>query len=307
MYKIEEIINTIIQGNVFDVIKNIPSESINTVVTSPPYWGLRDYGINGQLGKEKTYKEYIDNLISIFDEIKRILKHDGSCWVNLGDSYCNSPTGNKTCGGGVGSNKFYQENHIHQTEKKDYGDLQQKSLVGIPDRFKIAMIDNGWICRNEIIWQKPNAMPESVTDRFTLDFEKFYFFTKNKKYYFEQQKEKCINGDPNPPRGSKGNKNVNSGLRKSDQPSEILPQKELRNVRSVWSISTQPIRKAHFATFPTKLIEVPIKSSCPEGGIVLDIFFGSGTTGLVAKNLNRNWIGIELNPEYIKIANERLN
>jgi site-specific DNA-methyltransferase (adenine-specific) len=346
LYNIEEIKNTIIQGHALDVLEEIPNESIDMVITSPPYWGLRNYNTNpiiwdnhnncehewqsfvrkgqtggtkslkvqikekenfqivkdsiqgfcvkcgawiGELGTEPIFELYIQHLLIIFNEIKRILKSSGSCWVNLGDSY----------------NKSLIKN------------IKKKSLIGIPDRFKIAMIDDGWICRNEIIWRKPNAMPQSPKDRFTLDYEKLYFFTKNVRYYFEQQKEKCVNGDPTSPRGSKGNKILNSGLRKQDALGKAnytgfneryfsKPPKEFRNMRSVWTISTQPIRDAHFATFPEKLIIVPIKSSCPENGIVLDIFFGSGTTGLVAKQQNKNYIGIELNPEYIEIANKRL-
>lgn len=359
MLEINDIINTIIQGNVLDRLKQIPSESINMVITSPPYWGLRNYNTNpqiwdgdndcehdwdsfikkgitggiksekvntkgqenfqivqdspqqicikcgawkGELGSEPTYELYIKHLCDIFDEVKRILTNDGTCWVNLGDSYA---------GSNQGTNYMTTENH--KSLLKDCG-IQSKSLVGIPDRFKISMIDNGWICRNDIIWHKPNAMPESVKDRFTADYERIFFFVKNKKYHFEQQKEKCVNGDPNPPRGSKGNKVLNSGLRKQDQLgknnytgfNDRCTPKEFRNVRSVWNIATQPLKDAHFATFPEKLLEVPIRAGCPENGIVMDIFMGSGTTAIVSNKNNRNYIGIELNPEYIKIAENRI-
>lgn len=353
MYQINNILNTIIQGNTLEVLKNIPDNSINMVITSPPYWGLRCYNTNpqiwdgdenckhewnteiirkrtnsnicikcgawkGELGSEPTYEMYINHLIQIFDEVKRILKDDGTCWVNLGDSYAgsNQGAGTKNLSSKQTSNRGtnYMTTETHKSLLKNCG-IKPKSLVGIPDRFKIAMIDNGWICRNDIIWHKPNAMPESVKDRFTIDYERLFFFTKNKKYYFEQQKEKCVNIYPTSPRGSKGSKTPNNGLRKQDLLGKnnytgfndrYIP-KEYRNVRSVWTIPTQPLKEAHFATYPEKLLEVPIKSGCPENGIVMDIFMGSGTTAIVAKRLNRNYIGIELNPEYIKIAENRIN
>ena len=271
MLDINKIKNTILQGDTLKTLKQIPDKSVNMVITSPPYWGLKNYGIDGQLGVERTFNEYIVNLILIFNETKRVLREDGVCFVNIGDTYsANRPyqiTGTKQVEGS-------QPDIGKQPQAKD-NNYQVKCLYCIPDRFKIAMIDNGWICRNEIIWHKPNAMPQSVKDRFTDDYEKIFLFSKNKKYYFEQQKEIALNG-------------------------------KTRNVRSVWSINTKPLKEAHFATYPEKLIETPIKSGCPEDGIVLDIFMGSGTTGVVAKKLHRNYIGIELNPEYIEIANSRI-
>lgn len=366
MYKIKDIKNTILSGNVLSELKKVPSNSINMVFTSPPYWGLRNYntdpqvwggsdncthlwdtgikkGISGgtnskkvqikdkdnfqitkdtvygncslcgawsgELGQEPTFHMFIDHLMLIFTEVKRVLTDDGTCWVNIGDSYAaNRPyqiTGTKAVEGSQPTQK--------QPQAKD-NSVRQKSLYGIPDRFKIAMIDSGWICRNQLIWYKRNAMPESVRDRFTVDYEPIYMFAKNPKYYFDQQKEPCVNGDPTSPRGSRGSK-PNSGRRKKQDDlgkanytgfnARYVPRKE-RNVRSVWDIPVQPFREAHFATFPPKLLETPIVSGCPKKGIVLDIFFGSGTTGLVAKKLNRNYIGIELNEEYIKIAENRL-
>jgi DNA modification methylase len=312
MYNINEITNTIIHGNVVDVLKEFPSESIDMVITSPPYWGLRDYGIDGQLGMEPTYQEYIFNLIGVFDEVKRILKPEGTCWVNLGDCY----NGSGKCSG-----RTWEDGNIPNMSKKqttnagsltinnktDIKEIGKKSLVGIPDRFKIAMIDNGWICRNDVIWHKSNAMCESVRDRFTVDYEHLFFFVKSRQYYFDQESVKEPSVYPNDNRKERANKNQKrmptekiNGVRPG---SKTYP---LRNKRSVWTIPTRPLREAHFATFPEKLINIPIMSSCPESGIVLDIFFGSGTAGIVAKQLNRNWIGIELNPEYIEIANKRL-
>ena len=194
----------------------------------------------------------------------------------------------------------------HKSLLKNCG-IKAKSLIGIPDRFKIAMIDRGWICRNDIIWHKPNAMPESVKDRFTDDYERLFFFTKNRKYYFEQQLEEYQSKPQKPV--NKNQQNCNKGYimdRFSAGCRDYYSQGG-RNKRSVWSINTKPFKGAHFAVFPEELIETPIKAGCPENGIVMDIFMGSGTTAIVAKRLNRNYIGIELNPEYIKIAENRIN
>jgi DNA modification methylase len=289
-------LNKIYNGNALDVLKTFPNECVDMVITSPPYWALRDYGAEGQLGLESTFQEYINKLCDIFDEVKRVLKKSGSCWVTLGDAYSGS-------GKGVGGIK----------ERT----LPSKSLLQIPSRFAIEMCNRGWILRNEIIWHKPNAMPSSVNDRFTVDYEKLFFFVKSKKYYFEQQKEPMITTDTNPPRGSKGVLGQeNSGLRKQDQigradytgfNKRYLPPKDLmRNKRSVWSINTKPFKEAHFATYPEELIITPIKACCPENGIVLDPFMGSGTTAVVARGLGLKYVGIELNPDYIKIADKRL-
>lgn len=284
-------LNKIYNGDALDVLKTFPDECVDMVITSPPYWALRDYGAEGQLGLETTFQEYINKLCDIFDEVKRVLKKSGSCWVNLGDAYSGS-------GKGVGG-------------------IKSKSLLQIPSRFAIGMCNRGWILRNEIIWHKPNAMPQSVRDRFTVDYEKLFFFVKSKKYYFEQQKEPMITTDTNPPRGSKGVLGQeNSGLRKQDQigradytgfNKRYLPPKDLmRNKRSVWSINTKPFKEKHFATYPEELIITPIKACCPENGIVLDPFMGSGTTAVVARSLGLKYVGIELNPDYIKIADKRL-
>lgn len=299
-------LNKIYNGNALDVLKTFPDESVDMVITSPPYWALRDYGAEGQLGLESTFQEYINKLCDIFDEVKRVLKKSGSCWVNLGDAYSGS-------GKGVGG-------------------IKSKSLLQIPSRFAIEMCNRGWILRNEIIWHKPNAMPSSVNDRFTVDYEKLFFFVKSKKYYFKQQKEQmktnhiCWKSIRKHSRmvslniTKQGSKGVlgqeNSGLRKQDQigradytgfNKRYLPPKDLmRNKRSVWSINTKPFKEKHFATYPEELIITPIKACCPENGIVLDPFMGSGTTAVVARSLGLKYVGIELNPDYIKIAEKRL-
>lgn len=302
-------INKIYQGDALETLKTFPDKCIDMVITSPPYYGLRDYGVDGQIGVEPTFQEYIDKLCDIFDEVKRVLKDDGTCWVNIGDSYDGNKRG-KTDLKVSEATKHSCEGLIKKTQ------LQNKCMLQIPARFAIEMTNRGWILRNEIIWCKPNAMPSSVKDRFSVDYEKLFFFSKSTKYYFKQQKEPMKTTDINPPRGSKGVMGqLNSGLRKQDLlgsdytgfNARYNPQKDLmRNMRCVWNINTQPFKGHHFAVFPEKLVETPIKAGTKKGGVVLDIFMGSGTTGVVAKKLGRNYIGIELNEKYVSMAKKRI-
>lgn len=296
----------IILGDCLEVMQGMDDESVDCVITSPPYWGLRDYDTEGQLGLETDFNEYIDKLCAIFDEVKRILKLTGSCWVNIGDSYNANYRG-----GDFGSASAKQRSNKGTVKFMKRTGFSDKCLVQIPSRFAIAMTYRGWILRNEIIWHKPNAMPASIKDRFTVDYEKVFFFTKSKKYYFEQQLEplamstavdrRTLSGnftEKRPGRGFTGLASRGGGM--------LRPNQNGRNKRSVWSISTKPLKDSHFATFPKALVEPMVKAGCPEGGIVLDPFFGAGTTGVVAKKLNRAYIGIEINPDYIKIAEQRL-
>ena len=400
MFTREELRNKIFQGNAIDVLKTFPSKSVEMCITSPPYWGLRDYQSEdiiwdsnnecehdfstkapprrnrstddfkfagevqkgnigsspnlpetsfcskcsagkGSLGLEPTHELYIKHLCDIFEETKGVLKDTGTLWVNLGDTYASSPKATQSFDfGRSGKNSAVglQSNSRKGRGKAGNG-VQNKSLVGVPFRFVIEMINRGWICRQTIIWYKNNVMPSSVKDRFTVDFEYIFFFSKQGKYYFEQQKEE--NG---------------------------------RNKRSVWNVNTKPHKEAHFAVFPEELIETPIKAGCPEfvcvtcghsreekfeslstkdysnesnykrqidlehgqsafnrnqatfdsvsynskglsdcgcgdefkRGMVLDIFAGSGTTAVVAKKNNRDYVGIELNGDYIDMCKERL-
>ncbi len=295
--------NHIYQGSALEVLKTFPDESIDCCMTSPPYWNLRDYGVEGQIGLEPTFKLYITNLCSIFDEVKRVLKPQGSCWINLGDSY-------STQSGGMAQGKYGKlgTNVMDgQKIKQPKTELKDKCLCMIPERFAIKMINNGWILRNQIIWRKPNAMPSSSVDRFTVDFEKVFFFVKETKYHFKQQLEPIQNSTISRVRyprcnedskGASGNYGISA--------TEYGDYSNGRNMRTTWDISLKPFGEAHFATYPEKLVETPLKSGCPEEGIVLDPFFGAGTTGLVALKQNKKFIGIELNPEYIEIANKRL-
>ena len=356
---------TLKQGDCLEVMKTMPDKSVDLIVTSPPYFNLRDYGVNGQIGQEKEVDEYVDNLVRIFMEAYRILKDDGSCFVNIDDVYI------------------------------------KQSLACIPDKFKIKMCENGWFCRNEIIWHKPNAMPSSAKSRFNNDYEKMFFFTKKPKYFFNTQyepfksvvsknatsqkegkyqsleQESSVRQGMNKRRGSKLvylRKNLpaqeefvqfmrerttiddiveNSNLKRSKvehwfrkdkggfsfpsvddwnsikwlvddwseafvtidarltdvtiETDDILKNSQNGRIkRAVWSINTKPFKGYHCAPFPEELVRTPILACTQEGGVVLDPFMGSGTTGVVALKLNRTFIGIELNSEYIEIAQKRI-
>ena len=324
--------NIILQGDALEKLKKLTDESVNCVMTSPPYWALRDYGVEGQLGLEPTFDLYIKHLCDIFNEVKRVLRKDGTCWVNLGDTYIGSPARNKT-DESEGEDGVYSRlrsrnmskdpknpQSIRAREQVPKQKLPNKSLTMIPQRFAIEMVNRGWILRNIIIWHKPNPIPHSVKDRFTVDFEYLFFFVKSKKYWFKQQREKRkydydkeIKYDgKNPSCTSKKitkedrDKIRNRGIEKGFKYDKVYNHPDGRNKRTVWKITTRSLKEAHFAVYPEELCETPIKAGCPEGGVVLDPFFGSGTTGLVALKQNKKFIGIELNPEYIKIAKKRL-
>ena len=296
-------INKIYNCDCLEGLKEIDDESINCCITSPPYWALRDYGVDGQLGLEPTFEEYIDKLCNIFDEVKRVLRKDGTCWVVIGDTYGGTGTGQEKSMESKNKQTSGQyEDAIEARNTKNIATkgIYDKCLLMIPFRFAIEMVNRGWILRNTIIWYKPNCMPASVKDRFTVDFEYIFFFVKNKKYWFEQQFE---------PQQNWGLRDRTEGKYKKAGLANGLTGEiniEGRNKRSVWQVTTKPFKEAHFAVYPPDLIEPMIKAGCPENSIVLDPFFGSGTTGLVAKKLNRNYIGFELNKEYCKIAYNRI-
>ena len=360
-------LNKIYNMDCIEGMRMLDDCSVNLVVTSPPYFQMRDYEVEGQVGVESTPSQYVDRLIDIFDEAKRVIKSDGSCWVNIADTYS-----------------------------------KNGSLYAIPDMFKVAMIKSGWICRNEIIWHKPNAMPSSAKTRFNNDYEKFYFFTKNKNYYFETQyeeaktsqaafkkrtngaskyksikQESTVRQGMNRERGDKlievrpnlpsqkafvnfmrSRTNINAlsnevGIKRTkmehwfrkdvggfaypsiedwntikfmvdDWSNEFIKINDKltyveyetddinKNIdrgrlkRAVWSINTKAFKGGHFASYPEQLIETPIQASCPEGGVVLDMFLGSGTTAIVSQKMNRNYIGFELSKEYCEIAEQRI-
>ena len=315
----ENFLNKIINGNSLEVLKTIPDNSIDCCITSPPYWGLRDYGHDEQLGSEKHFKDFVINLCNVFDEVKRVLKPTGTCFVNLGDTFSSDTKGT----GGPSDKQLSNKGSRYEAKKFDT-EIPNKCLCLVPERFAIEMIDRGWTIRNQIIWHKPNQMPSSAKDRFTVDFEKVFFFVKQPTdYYFEQQLEKSITQE-NRPAGVVRDREYDYDskqaiIQKRKRPNGISVEQskkmgnvgncgvnEFRNVRTVWSINTEPSTEAHFATYPQRLVERMLKAGCPENGIVLDPFFGSGTTGVYARKANRNFVGIELNPEYVKIAENRL-
>ena len=412
-------VNTIYEGDALEILKQLPDACVDSVMTSPPYWSLRDYGKQaetiwdgkpdckhsfeqttqkaegynntrrrwqhgatrknepknwskqikkyafckkcgawkGQLGLEKDFDLFIKHLCDIFDEVKRVLKKQGTCWINLSDTYSQS--------GGAGNQYFSFSGKNRTGEFKKYAghkakNLPPKCLCLIPFRFAIEMVNRGWTLRNVIIWHKRNCMPSSAKDRFTVDFEYLFMFSKNQKYYFEQQFEpakpesvqrlkravsanhKRLNSfykqgldNPRPNRSTKIPKqsaesfgspraryhrdkeeeNVGKDNNRAISTHSLLNQdylvapfdiKKGSNKRCVWTINTKPFPEAHFAVYPEALCEIPIKAGCPKGGIVLDPFIGSGTTALAALKLNRNFIGIEINPEYVKIATKRI-
>jgi len=300
-------INKIYQGDTLQILKTWPDECVHCCVTSPPYWGLRDYGTEGQLGLEKTPEEYIAKLVEIFREVRRVLRSDGTLWLNMGDCYAGA--------GGMGSFVDHKAKKgmtkIGQyVRNKPIVGLKPKDLIGMPWRIAFALQADGWWLRSDIIWAKPNPMPESVRDRPTKAHEYMFLLSKSKKYYYDQdavREDYVTPEDTKAKCGFGGPKCNTEELCHSNEPGKSWrPTHSGRNLRDVWTIATQPFREAHFATFPEKLIEPCIKAGTSEKGVVLDPFMGSGTTALVARKLGRNYIGIELNSDYIKIAEKRL-
>jgi DNA modification methylase len=283
-------------------LKELPEKSIHCCVTSPPYWGLRDYGTDDQLGLEETPQQYVDNMVKLFREVKRVLKDDGTLWLNLGDSYSSGGRQSTT------NQSLRGEKQYGVTRPKANKNIKPKDLIGIPWLVAFALQADGWYLRQDIIWHKPNPMPESVQDRCTKSHEYIFLFSKSPSYYYDNEaiKEKAVGerwggNKPININNSKDQEKIHNGLTR-----ERKMEYEMRNKRSVWTVITTPYKEAHFAVYPEKLIVPCIKAGCPQGGIVLDPFMGAGTTGVVARKLNRNYIGFELNADYIKIAEKRI-
>lgn len=364
--------NSIQHTDALTFLKALPDESINCVITSPPYWGLRSYGSTplvwdgdaehdhiwgkhtqspkggragdttdvganrndeannrnqpiitefcecgawkGELGLEPSLPMFLNHLQQIFTEVHRALTPDGSCWVNLGDTYAG--------GNGNGYRQALSKNNRSMSDREHENvvlrdmtnrvdPVMAKSLCMVPERFAINMVDAGFILRNTIIWHKPSCMPSSATDRFTVDFEKLFFFTKSPRYYFKQQLEPSIWAlrDKRSPlhngTGTVGDK-VKEG-QYSVSASGSYREDGMRNMRTTWSISNKGVKDAHFAVFPEELVTTPIRATCPEDGIVVDPFMGSGTVAIIAHRLGRKWMGAEINPDYIQIAEQRLH
>lgn len=260
----------IFEGDALLILKKLPPQSVQCVVTSPPYWGLRDYGIEGQIGLEESLHQFLNRLVAVFAEVKRVLRDDGILWLNIGDGYTSGNRGYRA------PDKKNPARAMSVRPDTPEG-LKPKDLMGIPWRLAFALQDDGWYLRSDIVWHKPNAMPESVKDRPTRAHEFVFMLTKSEQYAYNSDaiKEKTSVGD-------------------------------YRNRRSVWSINTQPTPWAHFATFPPALIEPCILASTRPGDHVLDPFFGSGTVGVVCEALDRKYVGIELHPEYVALALKRL-
>lgn len=298
----DEIKNTIKQGDCLELMRGIPDGSVHCCVTSPPYYGLRDYGVSGQIGLEQTPDEYIGKLVEVFREVRRVLRPDGTLWLNIGDSYATSSGNNPPAN---------TRNSCGHTAKKVPRGYKQKDLIGIPWMLAFALRADGWYLRQDIIWHKPNCMPESVKDRCTKSHEYIFLLSKSPKYYFDAEaiSEPIVESSvkrSNPPRlgGNKyGNHNCVESRTKSGK--EWVPTSR-KNKRDVWSVSTHGFKGAHFAVFPEELVRPCVLAGSPIGGIVIDPFFGSGTVGVVAQQEDRNFIGIEINPEYVNIAQNRL-
>lgn len=333
----------IVMGDALSVLHRISDNYIDCCVTSPPYYGLRDYGVEGQLGLEESPQEYIDKMVEVFREVRRTLRSDGTLWLNIGDSYAGAggiSQPHRDASGGIG-NKGTRGRQSYAASAGGFhrpistgGEIKRKDLIGIPWQLAFALREDGWYLRQDIVRHKPNAMPESVKDRCTKSHEYIFLLSKSDKYYFDNEaiKEPAVGFDNRPPAGSRGAATPNTRRRKGNAKTfrgggaytnhqsinnsgEVERESNgnsknetgLRNRRSVWNVATQGYAKAHFATFPERLIEPCILAGSRPGGIVLDPFIGSGTTAVVAERYGREFIGIDLNPEYIEIAKKRIN
>jgi DNA modification methylase len=343
----------ILQGDVREMLKTLPDESVHCVVTSPPYWGLRDYGCDGQIGLEPTMQEHIALLVEVFRDVRRVLRKDGTCWVNYGDAYSGSWGAQSRSDKNAGKDSYnaskISANQIRAAQKRTgtgsssrTPGLKPKDRMLLPARLAIALCDDGWWLRDEIVWHKPNPMPSSVSDRTTPAHEMVYLLTKSARYAYdkdairepanvktwndgsrvyggvnkaganEKHGERTTGrrtGKVKVPGGWDKGEGGHGTIHRDGRTAAEYVEQEVspwRNKRSVWTVAPSPFPEAHFATFPPKLIEPCILAGCPEGGTVLDPFFGAGTTGLVAQQHGRKCIGVELNPEYVAIAQRRL-
>lgn len=310
----------VIAGDCIAGLKTLPDEGVHCCVTSPPYFGLRDYGHEDQIGLESTPTEYVERLVSVFREVRRVLRDDGTLWLNLGDSYAAQRGGThqpaETLSGGHGG-KTQSGERVNRDRCDGYNPsrnataigLKHKDLIGIPWRVAFALQADGWYLRQDIIWHKPNPMPESVTDRCTKAHEYVFLLSKSQKYHYDAQaiaeKSECAGTIVE---AYKSGKNVaGQQFRNTATGKHDVVVKDTRNKRSVWTINPQPCHEAHFAVMPEALAELCIRAGCPVGGVVLDPFAGSGTTGIVALRHQRNFIGTELNTEYCEMARRRIS
>jgi DNA modification methylase len=314
----------IIHGDAFQALQKLDSESAHCCVTSPPYWGLRDYGVEGQIGVEKTPEEYVARMVGVFREVRRVLRKDGTLWLNLGDSYAGSwgAQGRQGKAGQLAGRTACAQRQIAAAAKRKtrtgstahLDGIKAKDLVGIPWMMAFALRADGWYLRSEIIWHKSNPMPESVTDRPTKAHEQIFLFAKSEKYYYDADAVREPLASDTVARSMRGRSSAHKYT--AGAPGSTLQTLQFdlsrcfnprgRNRRTVWAVSTSPFKGAHFATFPPELIRPCVRAGCPPDGIVLDPFFGSGTTGLVALEEARDFIGIELNQKYVRLSEDRL-
>jgi DNA modification methylase len=303
-------INKIFNEPCLETLSRMPDKSIDCVITSPPYWQLRDYGYDGQWGLEPTFQEYLEHLWEMMDDIYRVLKDEGTCWINLGDTYNNAQNSNRnglnsSLGGNVRGGGEYK---LPKKITKE----PSKCLLLIPHRFAIGCIDRGWIVRNDIIWAKRNGMPEPVTDRFTKKHEYIFFMVKSEKYYFDldaiREKHSIVSLN----RDKYGRKseyaNGQAAVGRSYEAGEMCNPKGKNpgSVSDFWDITTKPSSNKHYASYNDELLMKPILAGCPEGGIIYDPFMGTGTTAITALRANRNFIGSEMSTEYIKICENNI-
>lgn len=314
-------------GDCVETMRRMQAGTVQVCVTSPPYFGLRDYGHEAQIGLEETPAEYVRKMVDVFTEVHRLLRDDGTLWLNLGDSYVQGGRGAEgaKCTLQGSNNRGRVAAHAALAAmggKISGGGLKPKQLLGIPWRVAFALQDAGWYLRQEIIWSKPNLMPESVTDRCTKSHEHIFLLSKGPRYYFDHEaiKEPAAGVNNYSPRGGPvPGKPDQSRKRESvkrggfNGKTNAMPGREAfravtdeRNKRSVWTVATRPFREAHFATFPEQLIEPCILAGSAAGQLVFDPFMGAGTTAVVAERLGRSWAGCELNPEYAEIAERRI-
>lgn len=297
-------------GDALTVLRTLPARSVHCCVTSPPYFGLRDYGVKGQLGLERSPDEYVARLVEVFGEVRRVLRDDGTLWLNLGDSYAVGKQGRADGGRpekGRGWAEYqYQENGFRQRQAPD--GLKPKDLLGIPWRVAFALQADGWYLRSDIIWHKPNPMPESVRDRPTKGHEYLFLLAKGERYYYDAE---AIRENSPPCKPSEFGRKVASAYGLAKLTGNMAPGVKWgsnggRNRRTVWTVTPATFREAHFATFPPALIEPCILAGSPVGGTVLDPFSGAGTTGLVAAQHDRSYVGIELNRKYVAMSRRRI-
>ncbi|AYH41714.1 hypothetical protein A5N82_09665 [Christensenella minuta] len=295
------------------MLKTLPKGCADMCVTSPPYYGLRDYGVNGQIGLEQSPDSYIQKLMEVFQEVWRVLRDNGTLWIIIADSYAGS-------GKGAGAKKKSKQSYKYSKDNKAvkmpklWNGIKQKDMIGIPWQLAFALRQKGWFLRSDIVWQKPNAMPESVKDRPARSYEHIFLLSKSPRYYFNHEaikqpvkastvaRYRRAVGENKYSDGIPGQ--TMQGLFRTRRDSLKMPL--MRNCRDVWTIPTKPYKGAHFATYPVDLIIPCILAGCPKGGIVLDPFLGVGTTGIAAIRTERQYIGIELNPNFCNLARDRI-